>query len=83
MFQKQGDSFELWRLCIGLSHLLVVAATKNRQLIRVETMLEMEVYLAFLGIAGYIGKALCMKKKPWCVSLLCTSASQIDTVAYF
>lgn len=76
-FKNKGESFELWRLCTAPSHLPVPAATKNRQLIRVETAPKMEVCLAFIGILGNIWKALCTKN-PWCVSMLCISDSQID-----
>lgn len=55
-------------------NLLVPAATKNRQLIRMETAPKMEVCLAFIGIPGYIRKALFVQKNPGvfpcCVCLL-------------
>ena len=58
MFQKQGESFELLRLCRAPAHLLVPASTKNRQLLEAETTTKIEVCLAFIRILGYIREAL-------------------------
>lgn len=81
-FQKQEEAFELQRLYGAPSHLLVPAATKNRRLVWVKTA-------GNRGVSGIYRHSEIFQErswhqnKPWCVSMLCMSASQIDSLAHF